>query len=156
MLIRTDTTNCATLTEKELSQHCAVVPCDHRNSTGGGGGVWCVVCVVYVVCGVCGGGEVTLALRALVPVHLGRDKEERLQQVWKAAGWLEEHLPCPFSFDDPNLFVCCKKRSRGPVKVREVSKAMLIKSLKRPFLLAVMVRRRTFSQEDPLIVFFTM
>ena len=33
MLIRTDTTNCATLTEKELSQHCAVVSCEHRNST---------------------------------------------------------------------------------------------------------------------------
>ena len=33
MLIRTDATNCATLTEKELSQHCAVVSCEHRNST---------------------------------------------------------------------------------------------------------------------------
>ena len=33
VLIRTDATNCATLTEKELSQHCAVVSCEHRNST---------------------------------------------------------------------------------------------------------------------------
>ena len=33
MLIRTDTTDCATLTEKVLSQHCAVVSCEHRNST---------------------------------------------------------------------------------------------------------------------------
>ena len=33
MLIRTDTTNCANLTEKELSQHCAIVSCEHRNST---------------------------------------------------------------------------------------------------------------------------
>ena len=33
MVVRTDTTNCATLTEKELSQHCVVVSCEHRNST---------------------------------------------------------------------------------------------------------------------------
>ena len=33
MPIRTDATNCATLIEKELSQHCAVVSCKHRNST---------------------------------------------------------------------------------------------------------------------------
>ena len=32
VLIRTDTANYATLTEKELSQHCAVVSCEHRNS----------------------------------------------------------------------------------------------------------------------------
>ena len=38
MLIRTDAANCATLTEKELSQHCADVSCKHRNSTGKGGG----------------------------------------------------------------------------------------------------------------------
>ena len=32
-MIRTDTTNCATLTEKELSQHCAFVSCEQS--------LWC-------------------------------------------------------------------------------------------------------------------
>ena len=42
VLIRTDTTSCTALTEKELSQHCGSASCEHRNSTGGGGVCVCV------------------------------------------------------------------------------------------------------------------
>ena len=60
MLIRTDTTNCATLTEKELSQRCAVVS---RENTEAQQMMmwWCGICVCCV--GLCG-------LRGLVCVCL--------------------------------------------------------------------------------------